>query len=95
MKFSSKLPNVGTTIFTVMSKMAAENGAVNLSQGFPDFPVAPEIVELVHQHMKQGHNQYAPMPGLPLLRQRKGKARHGPSPSAATDCGKEKTELRD
>ncbi len=65
---SSKLPRVGTTIFTVMSKMAAEHKAINLSQGFPDFDCPPKLVELVHQAMKAGHNQYAPMPGLQVLR---------------------------
>ncbi|UII28592.1 methionine aminotransferase [Fulvivirga maritima] len=66
----SKLPEVGTTIFSIMSKMAHDNGAINLSQGFPDFPVSPELIELVNYHMQQGHNQYAPMPGAPSLRQR-------------------------
>lgn len=65
----SKLPRVGTTIFTVMSRMAAEHNAINLSQGFPDFDCSPELVELVHKAMKDGHNQYAPMAGLPKLRQ--------------------------
>ncbi|MEL7148592.1 MAG: aminotransferase class I/II-fold pyridoxal phosphate-dependent enzyme, partial [Bacteroidota bacterium] len=66
---SSKLPEVGTTIFTVMSKMAMEHGAINLSQGFPDFPVADDLITLVADSMKKGLNQYAPMPGLPALRQ--------------------------
>ncbi len=65
----SKLPQIGTSIFAVMSKMAQEHGAVNLSQGFPDFPIAPELVELVNKAMRDGHNQYAPMPGLPKLRE--------------------------
>ncbi len=64
----SKLPNVGTTIFTVMSKLAAECGAINLSQGFPDFPIDEKLSSLVHAAMSAGHNQYAPMPGLPSLR---------------------------
>lgn len=63
----SKLPDVGTTIFTVMSKMALDHGAINLSQGFPDFEVAPALQHLVAGYMKQGFNQYAPMPGLPRL----------------------------
>lgn len=63
----SKLPGVGTTIFTVMSKMAAEHGAINLSQGFPNFPVSPTLIDLVAQAMRDGHNQYAPMPGHPAL----------------------------
>jgi len=64
---SSKLPNTGTTIFAVMSGMAAEHGALNLSQGFPDFNVSPELIDLVNQAMRDGHNQYAPMTGSPLL----------------------------
>lgn len=65
----SKLPHVGTTIFTVMSKLAAECGAINLSQGFPDFPIDEKLSDLVNAAMKAGHNQYAPMPGLPALRE--------------------------
>lgn len=65
----SKLPNVGTTIFTKMSLMAMEHNAINLSQGFPDFPVSPELVDRLYHHMKEGKNQYAPMPGMPALRQ--------------------------
>ena len=65
----SKLPNVGTSIFAIMSKMAADHQAINLSQGFPDFPVSEELIELIHQGMRQGMNQYAPMPGLPILRE--------------------------
>jgi len=66
---NSKLPNVGTTIFTVMSKLAADNNAINLSQGFPDFSCNPELVELVSKYMKAGNNQYAPMAGLIQLRE--------------------------
>lgn len=66
---SSKLPRVGTTIFTVMSRMAAEHNAINLSQGFPDFSCPPELVEHVAKAMRDGHNQYAPMPGLLRLRE--------------------------
>jgi methionine aminotransferase len=66
----SKLPNVGTSIFTVMSRLAAEHGAINLAQGFPDFPCSPELVELVSQAMNAGYNQYAPMEGLIALRER-------------------------
>jgi len=65
---SSKLPNIGTTIFTVMSKMADEYGAINLSQGFPDFDVSEQLIALVNQAMRSGNNQYAPMPGLSVLR---------------------------
>jgi len=67
--FASKLPSVGTTIFTVMSKLAADVGAINLSQGFPDFDCDPALVEAVARHMREGRNQYAPMQGLPALRQ--------------------------
>ena len=65
----SRLPNVGTTIFTVMSALAAEVGAVNLGQGFPDFDCDPVLVEHVHAAMKEGLNQYPPMAGVPALRQ--------------------------
>src|SRR6478736_5637299 len=67
--FQSKQPRVGTTIFTVMSKLAADVGAINLSQGFPDFDCDPALVEAVTRHMREGRNQYAPMPGVPALRQ--------------------------
>ena len=52
-----------------MSKLAHEHGAINLSQGYPDFPTSPELIELVHEAMKTGHNQYAPMPGIFSLRE--------------------------
>lgn len=66
---SSKLPKVGTTIFTVMSALANEHKAINLSQGFPNFEVNPRLISLINQKMKEGLNQYAPMQGLPLLRE--------------------------
>ncbi|HTE23853.1 methionine aminotransferase [Flavitalea sp.] len=67
MQIHSKLPNVGTTIFTVMSGLAAELNAVNLGQGFPDFPMDHRLTDLVNQAMANDYNQYAPMPGwLPL-----------------------------
>lgn len=66
----SKLPKVGTTIFTVMSQLAQEQQAINLSQGYPDFPVHPELLDLVTHFMRTGHNQYAPMAGVPALRER-------------------------
>lgn len=69
MRVVSKLPKVGTTIFSVMSKLAQECGAINLSQGFPDFPIDPRLGELVDNAVRAGHNQYAPMPGLPALRE--------------------------
>lgn len=67
--FPSKLPNVGTTIFTVMSALATEHKAVNLGQGFPDFECAPELVNAVTAAMQAGHNQYPPMTGVPALRE--------------------------
>ena len=65
----SRLPDIGTTIFDVMTKMANEHGAINLSQGFPDFDIDPKIVALVHDFMLKGYNQYATMPGVAALRQ--------------------------
>jgi methionine transaminase len=69
MQIKSKLPNVGTTIFTVMSALATEYKAVNLGQGFPDYPMSEELTAKVAEAMKNGHNQYAPMPGLIGLRE--------------------------
>ena len=69
MQIQTKLPKVGTTIFTVMSQLAAEHGAVNLGQGFPDFPVPERLVESLERAMRAGHNQYAMMTGIPALRQ--------------------------
>lgn len=66
---SSKLPKVGTTIFTVMSALANEHKAINLSQGFPDFPVNERLISLINQKMKEGFNQYAPMQGIIILRE--------------------------
>ena len=63
----SKLPNIGTTIFTVMSKLGSEYGAINLSQGFPSFDCSPELTGLICHYMKKGFNQYAPMAGVPAL----------------------------
>jgi len=77
---ASRLPNVGTTIFTVMSALAAERGAVNLGQGFPDFDCDPRVVESVSRAMRDGHNQYPPMAGVAPLREaiaRKIEAIHG------------------
>lgn len=67
--FQSKLPLAGTTIFTVMSKLAADHGAINLSQGFPDFDTDPELIKQVSDSMQKGFNQYAPMQGLLSLRE--------------------------
>jgi methionine aminotransferase len=65
----SKLPQTGTTIFTTMSALAAETGAINLSQGFPDYSCSPQLIELVNKAMQNGHNQYAPMAGVMALRE--------------------------
>ncbi len=76
----SKLPGVGTTIFTVMSRLANEAGAINLGQGFPDFQPPARLCQLISQHLAAGHNQYAPMPGLPALCEAialRAKRRHG------------------
>ncbi len=67
---SSKLPHTPTTIFTKMSALATECGAINLSQGFPDFNCSPKLIELVYHYMKQGDNQYAPMQGIIQFRER-------------------------
>ncbi len=66
--FKSKLPDTKTSIFAVMSGLATREGAVNLSQGFPDFDIDERLIDLVHRYMKAGYNQYAPMPGVPALR---------------------------
>ena len=68
MNVQSRLPDVGTSIFTVMSRMALDYGAINLSQGFPDFSIDRKIIDLVHRFMLEDHNQYAPMLGMPALR---------------------------
>jgi len=66
----SKLPNIGTTIFTVMSTLAVQYNAINLGQGFPDYEMSSELTNLVNEAMQKGNNQYVHMNGLPLLRQR-------------------------
>ncbi len=70
MTIQSKLPNVGTTIFTIMSALANEHGALNLSQGFPNYDCSDRLKMLVENYMRLGYNQYAPMPGVPSLRER-------------------------
>ena len=65
----SKLPDVGITIFSVMTRLAVEHGAINLAQGFPDFDCDPALIEAVAEHMRQGNNQYAPMQGIHALRE--------------------------
>ena len=67
-RVESRLPEVGTTIFTVMSALATEHGAVNLGQGFPDFDCDPRLVAAVADAMQRGLNQYPPMAGVPALR---------------------------
>ncbi|MBN2159478.1 MAG: methionine aminotransferase [Spirochaetes bacterium] len=70
MRIQSKLPGVGVTIFTVMTRLANDHGAINLSQGFPDFDPDGELYELVEKHMRMGRNQYAPMQGVMALREK-------------------------
>jgi methionine aminotransferase len=70
MLFASKLPDVGTTIFTVMSRRALEEGALNIGQGFPDYPIDPRLAAYVAEAITAGHNQYAPMEGVVELRTR-------------------------
>ncbi len=85
---SSKLPDIGTSIFTLMSGLANEHGAINLSQGFPDFNCPQPLIELVGKYMHQGFNQYAPMAGVPKLRgniSRKTERMYGYRPDAETE----------
>src|SRR3569623_100722 len=69
MELPQKHSATGTTIFTVMSALAQQHGAINLSQGFPDYPIDEQLGKLLHEAASTGYNQYAPMPGLPMLRQ--------------------------
>jgi methionine aminotransferase len=69
LSISSKLPDVGVSIFAVMTRLANEHGAINLSQGFPDFDCDPALADAVTAAMRAGHNQYAPMPGVLALRE--------------------------
>lgn len=88
MQIHSKLPNVGTTIFSVMSALANEHGAINLSQGFPNFSSPQELTDLVCYYLQQGYNQYAPMPGLMELREaiaQKAKQTYGVSINPDTE----------
>lgn len=68
LEVNSKLPDIGTTIFTVMNQYATEHKAINLGQGFPEFNPNEKLLDLVNKAMRDGHNQYAPMPGIPVLR---------------------------
>jgi methionine aminotransferase len=70
MQIRSKLPDIGVTIFTIMSKLASDHHAINLSQGFPDFNAHPDLLALVDEFMRTGYNQYAPMQGVQALRER-------------------------
>lgn len=70
MNIKSKLPQIGTTVFTTMSQLSKEYNAINLGQGFPDFDMSEELTALVAEAMRNGYNQYAPMAGLPLLCER-------------------------
>ncbi len=70
MKLTSKLPDTGITIFSRMTALANAHGAINLSQGFPDFEISAELIEKVHAHMRAGRNQYAPMQGVAVLREK-------------------------
>jgi methionine aminotransferase len=88
MKIRSKQPNLGTTIFSVMSALANETGAINLSQGFPNYPCDPILLDLVSKNLNKGMNQYAPMPGVPVLCQRlaeKIKSLYGSEYNPATE----------
>src|SRR5580693_886711 len=69
MRFDSKLPDVGTTIFTIMSRRAIEEGALNIGQGFPDYPIDPRLARSLVEAVSEGHNQYAPMEGVIALRE--------------------------
>lgn len=84
MLFPSKLPQTGTTIFTVMSRLAQEYQAINLSQGFPNFDPPQELRDLVYHHMQAGKNQYAPMPGVVKLREMLAQ-KHGTSAGISID----------
>ncbi len=88
MNIRSKLPEVGTTIFTQMSALAGEHGAINLSQGFPDYPCDPALISALAEAAAAGHNQYAPMTGLPALREAiaaKLESQHGQSFDPASE----------
>lgn len=90
----SKLPHIGTTIFTVMSQLAQEHKALNMAQGFPDFGCSQKLVELAGKYMREGLNQYAPMPGVKVLRDKISektfglyKARYNPDTEITLTCG--------
>jgi methionine aminotransferase len=88
LQIESRLPDVGTTIFTVMSALAQQHGAINLSQGFPDFDSPAELLDLLDKHARSGLNQYAPMAGIPVLREAiaaKAQALYGATYDADTE----------
>ena len=68
-KITSKQPSLQTSIFAIMSALALQENALNLSQGFPDFDCHPHLIELMNKYMKKGYNQYAPMPGVAVFRE--------------------------
>lgn len=87
-QLASKLPEVGTTVFTVMSELANECGAINLSQGFPSFSPPAELTERISYYFRHGNNQYAPMPGVPALREEIARLtfeRHGQNVDAGSE----------
>lgn len=87
-RIKSKIPKVSTSIFSTMSKLAAQHNAVNLSQGFPDYPADPKLKDLVCQYVQEDHNQYAPMPGVPTLLEqiaRKTERSYGWKPNAQSE----------
>lgn len=94
MMLASKLPSVGTTIFSKMSALAQQHQAINLAQGFPDFPCDPSLIAQVNEAMHAGHNQYAPMPGVLQLREelalywsKKYQAKYDPIEEITITCG--------
>src|SRR5277367_3105637 len=94
MRFTSKLPDVGTTIFTVMSRRATEEGALNIGQGFPDYPIDPRLADSLIEAVREGRDQYAPMEGVIELREqiaRKLKMSYGvevdPQAEITVTCG--------
>jgi methionine aminotransferase len=84
MRLETKLPRSGTTIFTVMSRMATEEGAINLSQGFPGFGADPILLDLVRKYTLGGFNQYPPMAGVAHLRERLAEKTKSPRATSPT-----------
>ena len=90
MRFNSKLPDVGTTIFTVMSRRALEESAVNLGQGFPDYPVDPRLSQALIETIAEGRNQYAPMEGVVDLQARRAAFAYPGERRLVIFCAKDK-----